>query len=110
MEQFGDPRANPKQLPVKPLGEVCMVERGGSPRPIADYVTDSEDGINWIKIGDADGTRYISETAEKIIPEGVKVANGAGGRSDPVKFNEFWPSVYTKDRRMHSRRMARSSF
>ena len=72
MEQFGDPRANPKQLPVKPLGEVCMVERGGSPRPIADYVTDSEDGINWIKIGDADGTRYISETAEKIIPEGVK--------------------------------------
>lgn len=60
MEQFGDPRANPKQLPVKPLGEVCMVERGGSPRPIADYVTDSEDGINWIKIGDADGTRYIT--------------------------------------------------
>ena len=72
MEQFGDPRTNPKQLPVKPLGEVCMVERGGSPRPIADYVTDSEDGINWIKIGDADGTRYISKTAEKIISEGVR--------------------------------------
>ena len=72
MEQFGDPRTNPKQLPVKPLGEVCMVERGGSPRPIADYVTDSESGINWIKIGDADGTRYISKTAEKIIPEGVR--------------------------------------
>lgn len=72
MEMFGDPRTNPKQLPVKTLGEVCMVERGGSPRPIADYVTDSEDGINWIKIGDADGTRYISKTAEKIIPEGLK--------------------------------------
>lgn len=72
MEQFGDPRSNPKQLPVKQLGEVCMVERGGSPRPIADYVTDSENGINWIKIGDADGTRYISKTAEKIIPEGMK--------------------------------------
>ena len=72
MEQFGDPRTNPKQLPMKPLGEVCMVERGGSPRPIADFVTDSEDGINWIKIGDADGTRYISKTAEKIIPEGVR--------------------------------------
>lgn len=69
---FGDPRTNPKQLPVKTLGEVCMVERGGSPRPIADYVTDSGDGINWIKIGDADGTRYISKTAEKIIPEGLK--------------------------------------
>ena len=72
IEWFGDPRSNPKQLPMKQLGEVCMVERGGSPRPIADYVTDSEDGINWIKIGDADGTRYISKTAEKIIPEGVR--------------------------------------
>ena len=72
MEQFGDPKNNPKQLPTKPLGEVCTVERGGSPRPIAKFITDSDDGINWIKIGDADGTRYISATAEKIIPEGVK--------------------------------------
>lgn len=72
MEQFGDPKTNSKQLPMRPLGEVCTVERGGSPRPIASFVTDSEDGINWIKIGDADGTRYISSTAEKIIPEGVR--------------------------------------
>lgn len=57
---------------MRPLGEVCNVERGGSPRPIAKYVTNSEEGINWIKIGDADGTRYISSTAEKIITEGVK--------------------------------------
>ena len=72
MELFGDPKTNSKQLPMRPLGEVCTIERGGSPRPIASFVTDSEDGINWIKIGDADGTRYISSTAEKIIPEGVK--------------------------------------
>ena len=72
MEQFGDPKTNSRQLQVKPLGEVCTVERGGSPRPIAKFITDSDDGINWIKIGDADGTRYISTTAEKIIPEGVK--------------------------------------
>ena len=72
MEQFGDPNNNRKQLQVKMLGEVCTVERGGSPRPISNFITDSEDGINWIKIGDADGTRYISSTAEKIIPEGVK--------------------------------------
>jgi type I restriction enzyme, S subunit len=72
MEQFGDPRTNSKQLAMKPLGEVCIVERGGSPRPIANYITNSTDGINWIKIGDADGTRYISKTAEKIIPEGVR--------------------------------------
>ena len=72
IELFGDPQTNSKKLPMKPLGEVCMVERGGSPRPIANFITDSEDGINWIKIGDADGTRYISKTAEKIIPEGVR--------------------------------------
>ena len=72
IEKFGDPKTNSKQLPIRPLGEVCTVERGGSPRPIASFVTDAEDGINWIKIGDADGTRYISSTAEKIIPEGVR--------------------------------------
>ena len=72
IELFGDPQTNSKKLPMKPLGEVCIVERGGSPRPIANFITDSEDGINWIKIGDADGTRYISKTAEKIIPEGVR--------------------------------------
>lgn len=69
---FGEPNNNHKQLQVKMLGEVCNVERGGSPRPISNFITDSEDGINWIKIGDADGTRYISSTAERIIPEGVK--------------------------------------
>lgn len=57
----------------KKLGEVCTIERGGSPRPINDYITDSEDGINWIKIGDAqEGSKYIISTKEKIKPEGVK--------------------------------------
>jgi calcineurin-like phosphoesterase family protein len=57
----------------KKLGEVCEVERGGSPRPIQQYITDSEDGVNWIKIGDAqEGSKYITSTKEKIIPEGVK--------------------------------------
>lgn len=57
----------------KRLGEVCTIERGGSPRPINDYITDSEDGINWIKIGDAqEGSKYITSTKEKIKPEGVK--------------------------------------
>lgn len=57
----------------KKLGEVCTIERGGSPRPITDYITDSEDGINWIKIGDAqEGSKYITSTKEKIRPEGIK--------------------------------------
>ena len=45
------------------IGDICTVERGGSPRPIDSFITDSDDGINWIKIGDADDTMYITKTA-----------------------------------------------
>lgn len=72
IEMFGDPRHNTKHMTMKKLSDVCIVERGGSPRPIAKFITESENGINWIKIGDADETRYISKTAEKIILEGAK--------------------------------------
>ena len=54
------------------LGDVCEIERGGSPRPIEDYITTASDGINWIKIGDADDSMFITSTAQKIRPEGVK--------------------------------------
>lgn len=57
----------------KRLGEVLKVERGGSPRPIDAYITTHEEGIPWIKIGDLEeGSRYVTSTSEKIIPEGVK--------------------------------------
>jgi type I restriction enzyme S subunit len=54
------------------LGSVCNITRGGSPRPIQEFLTDANDGINWIKIGDTekDG-KYINSTKEKIKPEGV---------------------------------------
>lgn len=59
--------------PMVELGELCLIERGGSPRPIKDFITTDEDGVNWVKIGDAElGGKYISETKEKIKPEGVK--------------------------------------
>ena len=54
------------------IGDVCVVERGGSPRPIDKFITEAENGINWIKIGDTTESMYITETAQKIIPEGVK--------------------------------------
>ena len=57
---------------MKPLGQLCSIERGGSPRPIDKYITDSPDGINWIKIGDTTESMYITSTKEKIIPEGMK--------------------------------------
>lgn len=54
------------------LGNVCTIARGGSPRPIKEYITDAPDGVNWIKIGDTEKNgKYISSTAEKIKPSGV---------------------------------------
>lgn len=54
------------------IGDVCTVERGGSPRPIEQFITDDPSGINWIKIGDTNDSMYITSTAQKIIPEGMK--------------------------------------
>ena len=55
------------------LGTVNEIARGGSPRPIKDYLTNDASGINWIKIGDTtkDG-KYIDSVKERIRPEGVK--------------------------------------
>jgi len=56
----------------KKLGEVLTIERGGSPRPIDKYLTNSPDGINWIKISDATASdKCIFETKEKITKEGL---------------------------------------
>lgn len=55
------------------LGKALIIERGGSPRPIKEYITDSIDGINWIKIGDTQiNSKYIKHTSEKIKLEGLK--------------------------------------
>ena len=54
------------------LGNICSVARGGSPRPIEDYLTDDENSLNWIKISDTEhGGKYIFSTKEKIRPEGI---------------------------------------
>lgn len=54
------------------FSDLVLIERGGSPRPIDDYITDAPDGLNWVKIGDAPAQgRYITKTAEKIKPEGL---------------------------------------
>ena len=52
--------------------DMVQIERGGSPRPIDDYITDDADGLNWVKIGDAPQLgNYITKTAEKIKPSGL---------------------------------------
>jgi type I restriction enzyme S subunit len=63
---------NKRGWEVKKLGEVLSIERGGSPRPIEKYMTNSPDGINWIKISDATASdKYIYETKEKITKDGL---------------------------------------
>ena len=55
------------------LNELFLIERGGSPRPIQQFLTAEANGINWIKIGDTElGQKYIETTKEKIKPEGLK--------------------------------------
>lgn len=54
------------------LGNVSQIYRGGSPRPIEEYITNQPDGINWIKIGDVSPkSKYIVSTKEKIKPSGA---------------------------------------
>ena len=70
-DMFGDPVDNDKGWEVKKLGEMCEVYRGGSPRPIEQYLGGT---IPWIKIGDATkgDDIYLHQTKEHIIEEGLK--------------------------------------
>lgn len=73
----------PEDWEVKRLGDSVDILRGGSPRPIENYLTTNADGINWIKIGDVKpNDKYIRKTEEKIIPEGKS-------RSREVKKGDF---------------------
>ncbi|NEO11080.1 MULTISPECIES: restriction endonuclease subunit S [unclassified Moorena] len=54
------------------LGDIFDISRGGSPRPIQNFITDDPDGINWIMIGDtSDSSRYITSTKKRIMKSGV---------------------------------------
>lgn len=70
-DMFGDPVENEKGWEVKRLGDLCEVYRGGSPRPIEQFLGGT---IPWIKIGDATkgDDIYLHQTKEHIIEEGLK--------------------------------------
>ena len=54
------------------LGDLASIARGGSPRPINDFLTNEPDGYNWIKISDTDkGGKFINSTKQKIKKEGL---------------------------------------
>lgn len=70
VEMFGDINTNDKGWNTQPLGKLCTIVRGGSPRPIEKFLGGD---VPWIKIGDAtDGESiYLHSTKEHIIQEGV---------------------------------------
>ena len=71
VEMFGDVNANDRKWPIKPLGELCNIVRGASPRPIEKFLGGT---VPWIKIGDATENEsvYLNSTKEHIIENGVK--------------------------------------
>lgn len=57
----------------KSFKDILKLDRGSSPRPIVNFMTDGDDGVNWIKIGDTKGeAAFINSTKEKITKEGAK--------------------------------------
>lgn len=57
---------------IMKFDEFSNVARGGSPRPINEYITTKENGLNWLRIGDIDeNSKYIYTTEEKIRVEGL---------------------------------------
>lgn len=55
----------------EPLGNYVTIKRGGSPRPIHDFISVS--GLNWLKISDVTSVNspFIFEIKEKIKEEGL---------------------------------------
>ena len=65
---------NDGEWKINEFSNYIKLYRGSSPRPIQDYFTQNELGVNWIKIGD---TKFainsiISKVEEKITPQGAE--------------------------------------
>lgn len=66
-EEFGE-------WELKPFSKFIKLYRGSSPRPIREYLTKEETGVNWIKIGDTSSITdfVIRSVSEKITPKGAE--------------------------------------
>ena len=54
------------------LNDYSEIVRGGSPRPIDNYLTKNINGLNWLKIGDVDkDAKYVTKTEERVISEAL---------------------------------------
>ncbi len=56
------------------FSKYIVLYRGSSPRPIQEYLTKNDNGVNWIKIGDtkAADNYVIYQVEEKITPKGAE--------------------------------------
>ncbi|MEG7645907.1 restriction endonuclease subunit S [Enterococcus faecium] len=95
------------------FSEVSTIVRGGSPRPIKEFITEADDGINWIKIGDTDkGGKFINSTKEKIKPSGLKktryVTKGTFLLTNSMSFGR--PYILNVDGAIHDGWLAISNY
>ena len=69
-KQFGEQVPTTWECGV--LGDFVEIKRGGSPRPIQNFL--SNKGLHWLRISDATGisSPFINEIKEYIIDEGLK--------------------------------------
>ncbi len=50
------------------LSDYALIVRGGSPRPIDEFITSSDDGLNWLKIGDINkDEKYVTRTQDRVL-------------------------------------------
>lgn len=62
----------PKKWKKIELRYLSNIVRGGSPRPISNYMSDEDSDLNWIKIGDTEkGSKYINKTKNKLKISGL---------------------------------------
>ncbi len=95
------------------FSSLANIVRGGSPRPIKEYLTTNDDGIHWIKIGDTKkGSKYINEVKEKIKPSGLKktrfVKKGAFLLTNSMSFGR--PYILNVDGAIHDGWLAISDY
>jgi len=88
--QIGDEL--PEGWRVGVIGDLIEIKRGGSPRPIKDYISDS--GYRWLKISDASATSspYIFIIKEHIKKEGLKKTT-LKHKGDLVLSNSATPGI-----------------
>ncbi len=72
LEMFGDPKINPKEWPVRLIGELATVETGSTPSRSNESYYGGE--IPWVKTGEVSGS-YIYQAEEHITTNAIKKTN-----------------------------------